>query len=144
MYCLINVMEGLLIFIKHICIVITNKTCKQIITIGKQTKKWLVFLFSILVYFADCPPGYTGYNCSEVCPSPYYGLGCTHTCNCSECQHISGCISTTDAQDGTLFTFIKLRIVWFWIMSVVFYTFLASLVTIVDISTFPLVIMLLL
>lgn len=52
--------------------------------------------------FAECPPGYTGDNCSDVCPSPYYGLGCAHTCNCSECHHVNGCISIKDAQDGTL------------------------------------------
>lgn len=48
----------------------------------------------IIIYFLACQPGYTGRNCFDICPAPYYGLRCAKTCNCLQCHHINGCIST--------------------------------------------------
>lgn len=41
----------------------------------------------------DCPPGYYGKNCSNICKQPYYGMSCLNECNCSEseCNPIFGC-----------------------------------------------------
>lgn len=55
----------------------------------------------IYIYFLACPPGYTGKNCFDICPAPYYGLRCAKTCNCLQCHHINGCISTIGISGNT-------------------------------------------
>lgn len=42
----------------------------------------------------DCPVGYTGDNCSDVCPPHTYGKLCSQSCKCTTCHHIFGCMTT--------------------------------------------------
>ncbi|XP_034308401.2 uncharacterized protein [Magallana gigas] len=44
----------------------------------------------------DCPAGYFGHNCSDMCTEPSYGIQCGQKCNCSACHHIFGCNLTTE------------------------------------------------
>ena len=46
-----------------------------------------------LIYFADCPPGFAGENCTDSCPFPRYGTLCNDRCGCSisSCHHVYGC-----------------------------------------------------
>ncbi|XP_052680082.1 uncharacterized protein LOC128160794 [Crassostrea angulata] len=44
----------------------------------------------------DCPAGYFGLNCSDMCTQPSYGFLCNQVCNCSACHHIFGCNLTTE------------------------------------------------
>lgn len=37
--------------------------------------------------FIECPPGYFGENCSEMCEHPTFGKGCAHQCSCE--KHLS-------------------------------------------------------
>lgn len=48
---------------------------------------------SFLSDLSDCPPGYYGKTCNNLCKQPYYGIHCTNECNCSEreCNPIFGC-----------------------------------------------------
>lgn len=39
----------------------------------------------------DCPEGYRGINCSDVCPPTTYGIRCMQKCQCSSCHHVYGC-----------------------------------------------------
>lgn len=43
---------------------------------------------------SDCPVGYTGDNCSDVCPPHTYGKLCSQSCKCTSCHHIFGCMTT--------------------------------------------------
>ncbi|XP_052680044.1 uncharacterized protein LOC128160742 [Crassostrea angulata] len=43
----------------------------------------------------ECPLGYFGDNCTNICPSSYYGRLCFHKCKCLPCHHIYECVSTT-------------------------------------------------
>nr|XP_034307274.1 uncharacterized protein LOC117682853 isoform X2 [Crassostrea gigas] len=44
----------------------------------------------------DCPAGYFGHNCSDMCTQPSYGIQCGQKCNCTACHHIFGCYLTTE------------------------------------------------
>ncbi|XP_052679865.1 uncharacterized protein LOC128160570 [Crassostrea angulata] len=46
-------------------------------------------------YCIECPAGYFGVNCTNICPPLYYGIMCLQKCDCSTCHHVQGCISTT-------------------------------------------------
>lgn len=48
-------------------------------------------------YFAVCPPGEHGTNCSYRCPYPLYGLLCLEYCKCSRelCDYVYGCRGST-------------------------------------------------
>uniref|UniRef100_A0A8W8M0P6 Uncharacterized protein n=1 Tax=Magallana gigas TaxID=29159 RepID=A0A8W8M0P6_MAGGI len=48
------------------------------------------------VKFVDCPAGYFGHNCSDMCTQPSYGIQCGQKCNCTACHHIFGCNLTTE------------------------------------------------
>ncbi|TGZ54286.1 Multiple epidermal growth factor-like domains protein 10, partial [Temnothorax longispinosus] len=44
----------------------------------------------------QCPPGWTGTMCTEICPEGYYGHHCLETCECKNeffrCHSVEGCI----------------------------------------------------
>ncbi|XP_062595823.1 uncharacterized protein LOC134257198 [Saccostrea cucullata] len=45
----------------------------------------------------ECPPGYFGFNCSQICPELSYGHLCRLKCsNCTNCNHIYGCTQSTE------------------------------------------------
>lgn len=48
----------------------------------------------------DCPIGYFGDNCSDICTPPSFGLFCAQKCSCLECHHIFGCNFTTDSPEA--------------------------------------------
>nr|XP_034329469.1 uncharacterized protein LOC105331273 [Crassostrea gigas] len=48
----------------------------------------------------DCPVGYTGDNCSDVCPPHTYGKLCGQPCKCTSCHHIFGCMTTEASTIG--------------------------------------------
>lgn len=51
-------------------------------------------MIKLTLQYIDCPVGYYGDNCSEICPTPHYGLKCGKQCDCLSCHHIYGCFST--------------------------------------------------
>lgn len=63
-----------------------------------ETKLHLIFFVPSLLISLECPEGYFGYNCSEVCQAPSYGLKCALKCGCSLCHHIYGCLPTIGIQ----------------------------------------------
>ncbi|XP_062595825.1 uncharacterized protein LOC134257200 [Saccostrea cucullata] len=45
----------------------------------------------------ECPPGYFGFNRSQICPEQTYGTLCSQHCsNCKICNHVYGCTLTTE------------------------------------------------
>lgn len=52
-------------------------------------------VYDILI-FVECPIGYFGQNCSDICPWPTYGALCSKVCECQPCNHEDGCISTEE------------------------------------------------
>lgn len=55
----------------------------------------IVFIY--ILFILDCPSGFYGVNCSNVCSTPYYGVGCAMKCECVPCDRIYGCLLfTTD------------------------------------------------
>lgn len=50
----------------------------------------------------ECPAGYYGDYCSEICRYPVYGSLCSKTCTCSPCHHIYGCNSTHVTTESTM------------------------------------------
>lgn len=55
----------------------------------------------------DCPVGYTGDNCSDVCPSHTYGKLCSQECTCISCHHIFGCNVTEQTTDASTIEHMK-------------------------------------
>lgn len=62
---------------------------------------------------SDCPVGYTGDNCSDVCPPHTYGQLCSQPCKCTSCHHIFGCMTT-----GKTF---EINILKYYILSLCYY-----------------------
>lgn len=52
----------------------------------------------------ECPAGYHGDNCEDMCSLNTYGSGCGQICSCTPCHHIYGCtlptLSTVDCSEG--------------------------------------------
>lgn len=70
-------------------------------------------LLLIISFFwtVDCPEGYRGINCTDVCPISTYGPGCRQTCNCLPCHHIYGC-NVTLKTEGKQTQYIRIRILY--------------------------------
>lgn len=49
----------------------------------------------ILFQCLECPAGYFGDNCTDICLSSYYGRYCVQKCKCIPCHHIYGCVFST-------------------------------------------------
>lgn len=68
----------------------------------------LIFIYAVLLCVA-CSAGYYGANCNQLCPPYLYGLGCKHSCDCSSCHHIYGCITSTITAGRQIYTQLFLR-----------------------------------
>lgn len=64
------------------------------------SKQWRIEFFYInmkriehVFCFKECPPGYLGDNCSEVCEYPTFGNRCANHCSCEKhlCNFLHGC-----------------------------------------------------
>ncbi|XP_062571149.1 uncharacterized protein LOC134233176 [Saccostrea cucullata] len=57
----------------------------------------------------ECWPGTYGINCKYNCPFGYYGRFCRQKCQCSTCNHVSGCailhsaVTESDIEEDVIF-----------------------------------------
>lgn len=51
----------------------------------------LLWFEVIILLIVECPAGYHGDNCTNICSKEYFGSNCAQKCTCSPCHHIYGC-----------------------------------------------------
>lgn len=51
----------------------------------------LLWFEVIILLIVECPAGYHGDNCTNICSKQYFGSNCAQKCTCSPCHHIYGC-----------------------------------------------------